>query len=138
MEAQESSHSAQVEAKLRTNIGSLRDERDKALNELSDCQRKQSLLEEELRLTKLNLGRVTQEKNSMERYNQTAMSLSRSLDKNNSNIDTNYYKRKVAELSDKLQSQQDIIFKQNSTISELRGQNERLNVSSDKRLRTSY
>ena len=138
MEAQESSRSAQVEAKLRTNIGSLRDERDKALNELSDCQRKQSLLEEELRLTKLNLGRVTQEKNSMERYNQTAISLSRSLDKNNSNIDTNYYKRKVAELSDKLQSQQDIIFKQNSTISELRGQNERLNVSSDKRLRTSY
>ena len=138
VEAQESSRSAQVEAKLRANIGSLRDERDKALNELSDCQRKQSLLEEELRLTKLNLGRVTQEKNSMERYNQTAISLSRSLDKNNSNIDTNYYKRKVAELSDKLQSQQDIIFKQNSTISELRGQNERLNVSSDKRLRTSY
>lgn len=76
----------------------------------------------------------------MERYNQTAMSLSRSLDKNNANTDTNYYKRKCAELSEKVQSQQDIIFKQNNTISELRGQNKRSNVSTtgDKRLRTSY
>ena len=42
-----------------------------------------------------------------------------------------YYKRKVAELSDKLQSQQEIIMKQNSTIAELRGQ-------SEKRQRVSY
>jgi hypothetical protein len=42
-----------------------------------------------------------------------------------------YYKRKVGELSDKLQAQQDIIMKQNSTIAELRGQNE-------KRQRVSY
>lgn len=74
----------------------------------------------------------------MERYNQTAMSLSRSLDKNNSNTDMNYYKRKVAELSEKLQSQQDIIFKQNSTISELRGQSERSSSTGDKRFRTNY
>jgi hypothetical protein len=140
VEARDSSRSAQVEARLRTTVSTLRDERDKAINDLSDCQRKQSLLEEELRLTKSNLSRVTQEKNSMERYNQTAMSLSRSLDKNNANTDTNYYKRKVAELSEKVQSQQDIIFKQNNTISELRGQNKRSNVSTtgDKRLRTSY
>ncbi|KAL3764284.1 hypothetical protein ACHAWU_004096 [Discostella pseudostelligera] len=138
VEARDSSRSAQVEARLRTNISTLRDERDKALNDLSDCQRKQSLLEEELRLTKLNLSRVTQEKNSMERYNQTAMSLSRTLDKNNSNTDMNYYKRKVAELSEKLHSQQDIIFKQNSTISELRGQSERSSSTGDKRFRTSY
>lgn len=138
MEAWDSSRSAQVEARLRANISTLRDERDNALSELSDCHRKQSLLEEELRLTKSNLSRVTQEKTSMERYNQTAMSLSRSLDKNNSNADTNYYKRKVAELSDKLQSQQDIIFKQNHTISELRVQNERPSTTGDKRLRTSY
>ena len=59
-----------------------------------------------------------------------AVSLARSLDSNNSN-DMSYYKRKVGELSDKLQSQQDIIMKQNSTISELRGQNE-------KRQRVSY
>jgi hypothetical protein len=59
-----------------------------------------------------------------------AVSLARSLDSNNSN-DMSYYKRKVAELSDKLQSQQEIIMKQNSTIAELRGQ-------SEKRQRVSY
>jgi hypothetical protein len=59
-----------------------------------------------------------------------AVSLARSLDSNNSN-DMSYYKRKVGELSDKLQSQQEIIMKQNSTIAELRGQNE-------KRQRVSY
>jgi len=42
-----------------------------------------------------------------------------------------YYKRKVGELSDKLQAQQDIIMKQNSKIAELHGQNE-------KRQRVSY
>jgi hypothetical protein len=65
-----------------------------------------------------------------ERSLNAAVSLARSLDSNNSN-DMAYYKRKVGELSDKLQAQQDIIMKQNSTIAELRGQNE-------KRQRVSY
>ncbi|KAL3789666.1 hypothetical protein ACHAW5_005517 [Stephanodiscus triporus] len=123
-DARDTSRSAQVEARLRTNISSLRDERDKALRELSDCRRKQCLLEEELRTTKANLSRITQEKTSMERDSRAAIFLARSLDNNNSN-DMNYYKRKVGELSDKLQSQQDLIMKQNNTIVELRGQNER-------------
>ena len=65
-----------------------------------------------------------------ERSLNAAVSLARSLDSNNSNYMA-YYKRKVGELSDKLQAQQDIIMKQNSTIAELRGQNE-------KRQRVSY
>ena len=134
-EVRDTSRSAQVEARLRTNISSLRDERDKALVELSDCRRKQSLLEEELRTTKANLGRITQEKISMERDSRAAIFLARSLDNNNSN-DMNYYKRKVGELSDKLQSQQDLILKHNNTIVELRGQNEL--STGEKRFRESY
>jgi len=65
--ARDSSRSAQVEARLRTTISSLRDERDKALTENTDHRRKNSLLEEELRSTKANLSRITQEKISMER-----------------------------------------------------------------------
>ena len=122
-EARDSSRSAQLEARLRTDINSLRDERDKATMELSDYRRKLSLFEEELRLTKSKLSRVMQEKISMERDSRAAISLARSLDNNNSN-DMNYYKRKVSELSDKLQTQQDLISKQMNTISQLRGQQE--------------
>ena len=134
-EIRDTSRSFQVEARLRTNISSLRDERDKALVELSDCRRKQSLLEEELRTTKANLCRITQEKINMERDSRAAIFLARSLDNNNSN-DMNYYKRKVGELSDKLQSQQDLVLKQNNTIVELRRQNER--STGEKRFRESY
>lgn len=65
--ARDTSRSAQVEARLRTTISSLRDERDKAQIENTDHRRKNSLLEEELRSTKANLSRITQEKISMER-----------------------------------------------------------------------
>ena len=130
-EARDSSRSAQVEARLRTEIKSLRDERDKAITELSDHRRKLSLLEEELRLTKSKSNRVMQEKISMERDSRAAISLARSLDNNNSN-DMNYYKRKVSELSDRLQTQQDLISKQINTISQLRGQQEH-SASSQKR-----
>jgi len=129
-EARDSSRSAQVEARLRTDINSLRDERDRAVTEGSDNRRKLSLLEEELRLTKSKLSRVMQEKISMERDSRAAISLARSLDNNNSN-DMNYYKRKVSELSDKLQTQQDLISKQMNTISQLRGQSG--STSSNKR-----
>lgn len=134
-EARDNSRSAQVEARLRTNISSFRDERDNALIELSDYRRKQSLLEEELRMTKANLSRITQEKIGMERDSRAAIFLARSLDNNNSN-DMNYYKRKVGELSGKLQSQQDVIMKLNNTIAELRGQSER--SPGEKRCRDGY
>ena len=79
-----------------------------------------------------------QEKISMESHNRNAILLARSLENSNNNYSTdmNYHKRKIAELNDKLQSQQDVIFKQNNTISELRAQNER--SISEKRLRKSY
>lgn len=102
-EARDSSRSAQVEARLRQNVNTLRDERDKAISENAANRRKLSLQEEELRLTKSKLSRVQQEKISIERDSRVAISLARSLDNSNSN-DASYYKRKVNELSDKLQS----------------------------------
>ena len=102
-EARDSSRSAQVEARLRQNVNTLRDERDKAISENAANRRKLSLQEEELRLTKSKLSRVQQEKISIERDSRVAVSLARSLDNSNSN-DAAYYKRKVNELSDKLRS----------------------------------
>jgi len=102
-EVRDSSRSAQVEARLRHQVNSLRDERDKALTQNTDLVRKLSLHEEELRLTKAKLSRVQQEKLSLERDSRVAISLARSLDNSNSN-DINYYKRKVSALSDEVQS----------------------------------
>ena len=84
-------------------MNSLRDERDKAISEKNCLSRKLSLQEEELRLTKSKFSCVQQEKISIERDSRVAISLARSLDNSNSN-DTSYYKRKVNQLSDKLQS----------------------------------
>ena len=133
-EARNNSRAAQVEARLRKDMNDLRDDRDKALIEVNESRRKQSLLEEELRMTKTRLTRISQEKNSMERDSRAAISLARSLDNNNSN-DMNYYKRKVGELSDKLQSSNETITKQNQTIAELRGGKQ---GRSEKRVRKSY
>jgi len=135
-EARNNSRTAQVEARLRKDMNDLRDDRDKALIELNESRRKQSLLEEELRMTKTRLTRVSQEKNSMERDSRAAISLARSLDNNNSN-DMNYYKRKVGELSDKLQSSNETIAKQNQTIAELRSGGGKQGRS-EKRIRKSY
>ncbi|KAL3797416.1 hypothetical protein HJC23_010542 [Cyclotella cryptica] len=100
--ARDSSRAAQIESRLRNEISKLRYERDEANADLIEHRRKLSLHEEELRLTKSKLNRIIQEKHSMERDSRAAISLARSLDHNNSN-DMNYYKRKVGELSDKLQ-----------------------------------
>ena len=118
-------------------MNDLRDERDQSRIELNESRRKQSLLEEELRMTKTRLTRVSQEKNSMERDSRAAISLARSLDNNNSN-DMNYYKRKVGELSDKLQSSNETITKQNQTIADLRGGGGGKQGRSEKRMRKSY
>ena len=119
-DARDGSRAAQIESRLRSEVQQLRDERDKAQSELCDHRRKRSLLEEELRLTKSKLGRVMQEKVSMERDSRAAISLARSLDNNNSN-DMHYYKRKVGELTEKVQSQKEKIEKQATVIAELGG-----------------
>ena len=74
-----------MEARLRQNVNTLRDERDRTIMENDNLRRKLSLQEEELRLTKTKLGRVQQEKISIERDSRVAVSLARSLDNSTSN-----------------------------------------------------
>ena len=93
-DARDASRAAQVEARLRSEITSLRLERDGALASAADSRRKVSLLEEEAQLTKTRLSRMIQEKVRMERDSRAAMSLARSLDSHSSS-DTDFYKHKV-------------------------------------------
>lgn len=85
---------ASIEARLRREASCLRSERDEAMADASDSKRKFSLLQEEVRMVKAKLGRVTQEKMKMERDSRAAMSLARSLDSHASS-DSDFYKRKV-------------------------------------------
>lgn len=129
-EAMDSSRSAQVEARLRADINSLRDQRDHATNELSTYNRRISHLEEELRTTKSKLVRANDEKRKMECDSKAAISLARSLDNNNSS-DMNYYKRKVAELGDRLKVAEEKNGKLVEQVAEMRTERERfLNVRS--------
>lgn len=117
-DARDSSRAAQTEARLRADVNSLREQRDKAISDIAEYRRKLSLIENELRIEKSKLNRAMQEKMCMERESRQAISLARSLDNSNSS-DMNYYRRKVAELSDKLQTAQDSIDKQKKQIAEL-------------------
>ena len=123
--ARDSSRSAQVEARLRAEINSLRDERDRVVQESSQFRRKLSLLEEELRLTKSKLSKTMGEKISLERDSRAALSLARSLDSNN-HSDLSYYKRKCSDMSDQNRAQQ-------QDIADLRGQLAALQQAQKKR-----
>ena len=112
--ARESSRSAQIEARLRAEMNSLRDERDRVVQECAQFRRKLSLLEEENRVTKSKLSKTMSEKLSLERDSRAALSLARSLDSNN-HSDLSYYKRKCSDMSDRDRAQQ-------QEIADLRGQ----------------
>jgi len=123
-DARDSSRTAQIEARLRGEVSNLRSARENALASASESKRKASFLEEEVRLVKAKLSRVSQEKIKIERDSRAALSLARSLDSHASS-DTDYYKRKVAELNDRLQSQQAQNAEQKRLIDEMRKHYER-------------
>ena len=102
-------------------MNSIRDERDAARSEVSELRRKLSLFEEELRLTKAKLTRITSEKINLERDSRVAVSLARSLDKSNSN-ESAFYKNKAGDLADKNREQSEEIRRLTATITELRRQ----------------
>mmetsp|Transcript_19579 Transcript_19579/g.45947 ORF Transcript_19579/g.45947 Transcript_19579/m.45947 type:complete len:277 (-) Transcript_19579:1702-2532(-) len=123
--ARESSRSAQIEARLRAEINSLRDDRDRVVQESVQFRRKLSLLEEENRLTKSKLSKTMSEKLSLERDSRAALSLARSLDSNN-HSDLSYYKRKCSDMGDRDKAQQ-------QEIADLRGQLAALQQAQKKR-----
>jgi hypothetical protein len=69
-------------------------ERDTVIGEGTEANRKVVLLEEEGRLLKARVARLTQEKIKVERDSRAALSLARSMDTHNAS-DADYYKRKV-------------------------------------------
>jgi len=93
--ARDMCRSVQTEARLRGDISNVRSERDTAIGEGAESKRKVILLEEEVRLLKARVARLTHEKIKVERDSRAALSLARSMDNHNAS-DVDYYKRKVS------------------------------------------
>ncbi len=96
--SRDTSRAAQTEARLRSEITSIRAERDVALGTNAEMKRKVNLLEEEVRLLKSRVGRLTQDKIKIERESRAALGLARSMD-NHAASDVEFYRRKVRLIS---------------------------------------
>lgn len=92
--ARDAARAAQTEARLRGEVSELRSERDVAIGEHAEARRKVGLLEEEVRLLKSRIARLTQDKIKVERDARAALSLARSMDSHAAD-DVEYYKRRV-------------------------------------------
>ncbi|GFH57665.1 hypothetical protein CTEN210_14141 [Chaetoceros tenuissimus] len=97
--ARDACRAAQLEAQLRGENANIRSQRDEAIGQKMETERKTQLLNEENRLLKARVARLTQDKIKMEREARASMSLARSLDSHAAS-DVEYYKRKVADLND--------------------------------------
>jgi outer membrane murein-binding lipoprotein Lpp len=123
-EAREASRAAMTEAGLRAELSVVVSQRDEALGFAEESKRKASLFQEELHHVKTKLSRVTQEKIKMERDQRATMSLAKSLDSQGP-VDSDYYKRKVSELSSNVQSLNAVLAEKNRHLEEMRRQLER-------------
>jgi chromosome segregation ATPase len=92
--ARDAARAAQTEARLRGEVSDLRTERDTVIGELAEARRKVGLMEEEVRLLKSRIAKLTQEKIKVERDARAALSLARSMDSHAAD-DVEYYKRRV-------------------------------------------
>eukprot|EP00547_Thalassionema_nitzschioides_P003421 CAMPEP_0194201048 /NCGR_PEP_ID=MMETSP0156-20130528/1429_1 /TAXON_ID=33649 /ORGANISM="Thalassionema nitzschioides, Strain L26-B" /LENGTH=309 /DNA_ID=CAMNT_0038926149 /DNA_START=52 /DNA_END=981 /DNA_ORIENTATION=- len=120
----ESSRSVQVEAKLRSTLSSLRTERDDALGLVASLKRKNGSLEEDIRVNRLKISRLDQEKIKIQRDSRAAMSFAKSLGSETSS-DIDFYKRKISDLENQLSSQHVLAAEQNAEIDDMRRQQER-------------
>ena len=77
-----------------------------------------------MRLIKGKLNRVTQEKIKLERDARATISLARSLD-NHATSDNEFYRRKLAELNDRLQAKNALVAEQQHQLEDMRRQMER-------------
>ena len=79
---------------MRADLLHMTSQRDEALGNLAECQRRCKLVEDELSQTKIKLCKVQQEKVQVERDQRATLSLAKSL-QGNVHSDIDYYKRKV-------------------------------------------
>ena len=90
----DSTRAVEAEARLRANLGKLREECNTLATAADETKRQQALLADELKFVKAKANRLTQEKNKIERDSRAAIALARSLD-SGTNSDVDFYKRKV-------------------------------------------
>ena len=93
--ARDSSRAAQTEARLRGEIATMRSERDVTLGINDEKKRKMNLLDEEVRMLKSRVARLTQDKIKLERESRAALGMARSMD-NHVASDVEFYRRKVS------------------------------------------
>ena len=122
--ARDASRAAQIEARLRSEVSNARIERDTISSEYSESKRKTGLLQEEVRLLRTRIVRLTQEKIKVERDSRAALSLARSMDTHAAS-DVDYYKRKVSDLNDHLQAKADIVTELKHQVDEYKRQMQR-------------
>ena len=131
LEVRESSRSALAEAALRGELAVVGAQKNEALGVAEEYKRKNTLLEEELRQVKTKLLRTTQEKAKMERDQRATLSLAKSINQyhgsstSSSFGDVDFYKRKVADLTGRLQGMAGLLAEKERQNDELRAQNER-------------
>jgi hypothetical protein len=131
VEVRDSSRSALAEAALRAELAVVGTKKNEALGLAEEYKHKTSLLEEELRQVKMKHLRATQEKAKMERDQRATMSLAKSINQyhgtstSSSSGDVDFYKRKVADLTVRLQGMAGLLTEKERQIDELRAQNER-------------
>jgi hypothetical protein len=94
-ETKDKSQSKLVEARMRADLLHMTSQRDQALGDLSETQRRCKLVEDELSQTKTKLSKVQLEKMQVERDQRATLSLAQSLQQGNKHSDADYYKRKV-------------------------------------------
>jgi prefoldin subunit 5 len=123
VQAGEEARSALAEAQLRADVSVYKRQRDEAHQAAAESSRKVTLLSDELHQTKTQLARVTQEKMKLDRDQRVALSIAKSLDSQNADVD--YYKRKVTELSGNLQSMYTTLAEKDRQLENLRNQLER-------------
>jgi len=123
-DARAASRRVQAEARLRAECTALRTERDAALADAAESQRRAALAEEEARQAAAQLVRCRRDRVQMERDSRAALSLARSLD-GHAGSDAAYYKRQMAGLTEQVQQLNATVAEQNLTIAELRRQRER-------------
>ena len=125
-QAANSSRTALSQAALRGELAVTVSQRDEATALAEESKRKAQLLGEDLRSTKNKLARVTQEKAKMERDQRATLSLAKSLDHSATNTaGADYYKRKVSDLQNQVQSLHAVVAEKNRQLDEARRQAER-------------
>jgi len=109
----------QNETKLKTIVSNLRHDLSQVQSQSTEYKHEIILLQEQNNLLQSKISRSQQERRSMERDSRATLSLVRSMD-NHVTLDTQFYKNKAKDLSDRLQEQQVMFLEQKGELEKLK------------------